>query len=398
MFAFRISCMHVCIMDIINREQIKKLATWDEGYCVSMFIPTVKHGNGTEQNHIRFKNVLREADKRLTERHMRPSDRTRFLSPAQEYLNEDEMWEHQSDGLAVFLAQGVFETWRVPLALEELVVDGKRFHIKPLLPLLSGDGRYYVLAVSLGRADLYVATRHTIGKASVENMPKGIEETLAFDLKAKQPQTHPRGRAPGKERAAGFHGHDVAHENARKEARRYCRDIDHAIREKIADDTAPLVIVAEDYLAAICRDALSYSHVVPESVDRNPHAAETDDATIHARTWDIVSTLFKTKREEAVRKYQTLGAEGTTSNKLSDIVKSAFDARVEILFVPLEEHQWGTYDRESDTLEVHKDEHPGDEDLIDLAASQTLAHGGSVFTGTKHEIPNGALAAAVLRY
>ena len=38
---------------------------------------------------------------------------------------------------------------RLPLAFETLVVVANRFHVKPLLPLFMGNGRFYVLAFSL---------------------------------------------------------------------------------------------------------------------------------------------------------------------------------------------------------------------------------------------------------
>jgi hypothetical protein len=42
------------------------------------------------------------------------------------------------------------------------VVVTDRFHIKPLLPLLSGDGRFYVLALSQSEVRLLQGTRYSV--------------------------------------------------------------------------------------------------------------------------------------------------------------------------------------------------------------------------------------------
>ena len=49
-------------------------------------------------------------------------------------------------------------------------------------------------------------------------------------------------------------------------------------------------------------------------------------------------------------------------------------------------------------LEEHDREEPGDEELLDLAVTQTLRHDGKVHGMKPEEIPGGHLLAAVYRY
>jgi hypothetical protein len=49
-------------------------------------------------------------------------------------------------------------------------------------------------------------------------------------------------------------------------------------------------------------------------------------------------------------------------------------------------------------LEEHDREKPGDEELLDLAAAQTLRHDGKVYSMKPEEIPGGHLLASVYRY
>ena len=57
---------------------------------------------------------------------------------------------------------------------------GDRFHLKPLLPLLTGDGRFYVLAVSQNAVRLLQGTRHSIHEIRPELMPKSFADATHF--------------------------------------------------------------------------------------------------------------------------------------------------------------------------------------------------------------------------
>jgi hypothetical protein len=49
-------------------------------------------------------------------------------------------------------------------------------------------------------------------------------------------------------------------------------------------------------------------------------------------------------------------------------------------------------------LEEHADEQPGDEELLDLAAMQTITHRGVVYGVKPEDVPGGQLLAAVYRF
>ena len=75
---------------------------------------------------------------------LRPPEARKLLEPAKKLIEDYDFWQQQSDGLAMFLAPELFRHYRLPLSFEELVVVTDRFHLKPLMPLLSDDGQYFV--------------------------------------------------------------------------------------------------------------------------------------------------------------------------------------------------------------------------------------------------------------
>ena len=69
-------------MEMLNRKELKDLAENPKGPCVSIFMPTHFKGPETQQNPIRLKNLLREAEQRLVELEIRPAEARELLAPA----------------------------------------------------------------------------------------------------------------------------------------------------------------------------------------------------------------------------------------------------------------------------------------------------------------------------
>src|SRR5215207_2909888 len=194
-------------MELLSRAELETLIEEPEGLCVSIFLPTHRAGAQIQQDPIRLKNLLREAEEQLLAKEFRAPEAEELLGPAWELLDDSVFRRHQSDGLAIFLSAGVFRYYRLPLNFEDLVVVADRYYLKPLLPLLAGDGQFYVLALSQNEIRLLRATRHSVSEVELEDVPQSLADTLRYDDQEKQLQFH-TGTAGGRGgRAAIFHGH-----------------------------------------------------------------------------------------------------------------------------------------------------------------------------------------------
>ena len=211
-------------MELLSRAELETLIEEPEGLCVSIFLPTHRAGAQTQQDPIRLKNLLREAEEQLLAKELRAPEAEELLRPARELLDDSVFWRHQSDGLAAFLSAGVFRYYRLPPNFEDLVIVADRFHLKPLLPLLTGDGEFYVLALSQNEVRLLRATRHSVSEVELEDVPESLADTLRYDDQEKQLQFH-TGTAGGRGgRAAIFHGHEP--DDPKDNILRYFRQID----------------------------------------------------------------------------------------------------------------------------------------------------------------------------
>jgi hypothetical protein len=72
--------------------------------------------------------------------------------------------------------------------------------------------------------------------------------------------------------------------------------------------------------------------------------------------------------------------------------------RVDTLFIDCSRPLWGRIDAASGTIELHDDPLPGDADLIEVAAGETLRHDGHVFPMDQPASQPEEAAEALLRY
>ncbi len=385
-------------MSILSDAELKTLAQEHEGPCISIFMPTHRGGAETQQSRIRLKNLLTRAEERLIAGGLRRPEAGELLDPVQELLENEVFWQHQSDGLAVFVSQDAFRHYQMPFDLEELLIVGQKFHLKPLLPLLSGDGSFYVLALSQNKVRLLQGTRDSVDEVGLEGIPASLAEALKYDDIEKQLQFRTQAHTPGGKggRSAIFHGHGAESDYAKTNILRYFQLVDDGLAKLLRDERSPLMLAGVDYLHPIYREANNYPHLLDEGIEGNPE--DLSAKQLHRRAWAIVHPIFQAAQREALAKYEELEGTGLTSKDVEEIVAAAHHGRVEMLFVALRRQQFGFFDPDTDSVREGEQKEPGSEDLLGFAAIQTFLNGGAVYAVEPEGVPGGALLAAVFRY
>ena len=380
-------------MNVLTRNNLKLLMEIHRGPCVSVFMPMHRSGPETQQDLIRFKNLIREAEERLITRGIPAPEARELLESAQKLFQGDLFHQHQSDGLAMFLSPEVFRTYMLPFVFKELVIVTDRFHIRPLLPLLSGDGRYYILALSQNKVRLLQGTHYSVNEVSLADAPKNLAETLREDDSSKELQMH-SGISGGEGKLSSVtHGHEV---DSKENIKRYFRRIDKGLHELVRDERVPLVLAGVDYLHPIYKEVNTYPHLIEDGIGGNPEGLSAKE--LHAQAWTVVRPYFQKAQQEAVDQYKQFINSGRTSNRVRKIILEASHGRIELLFVVPDFQQWGTFDPSTDELHLHKKEKTGDEDLLEFAAIQTLLNGGTVYVVEPGTMPDTGSLAAVFRY
>jgi hypothetical protein len=300
----------------------------------------------------------------------------------------------------MFLSADTAHQYSLPMRLKKKLVIGDRFHVKPLLPLFSGDGTFFLLALSQNEVRLLQGTRGAIAQVEIENAP-GIQSGI---LKDEDPQKHldwymPSSApgAPGRQ-AAIFHGVGGGKDSDRATLLEYLRQVDRGLRTILKDEQAPLILAGVDYLRALYREVSSYPHLFEIGISGNPEQLSADE--LHAEAWRILQPYFQQTRKAAKKRYRQLSEQGSqlASDQLDRILPAALNGQVELLFVAVGAQQWGEFDPVSLRVVQKEVYQPGSEDLLDRAAVLTLLNGGAVFAVRPDQVPSRNMAAAVFRY
>lgn len=389
-------------MNLLSVDEIKLLLEQAQAACVSIYMPTVRLGAETQQNPIRFKNVIKLAEAKLQDYdpEQRHTDVVDFLKPAHE-LDQEDFWQHQDEGLALFMTEGFWRYYRLPLPFEELVVVGDRFHLKPLMPLLTGDGKFYILTLSQQQLQVFEGSRYSINEIEVEGLPKNLDEALHYDETAKDGQfrigTSPGNTGNGPQRAGSFHGQGSPdRDDHKRDILQFFHQVDQALHQFLGEQKTPLVLVGVDYLLPLYQEANTYPGLLEEGITESPKVSKPDE--LHQSAWAIVEPHYAQAQQAAVEHYQALAVTERATSTLQDVIPAAYYGRVEQLFVAVGEQRWGRFNFETNELDLHADEEPGDEDLLNAAAIQTLLNGGTVYAVAPEEVPDNGLLAAVFRY
>jgi hypothetical protein len=364
-------------MDTVTMQDLKFLSTCDSRNCVSLFMPAHRARPQTEQDPIRLKNLLRLAEERLAERGLSKKDIEPIMEAPRRLLNDFSFWERQGDGLAVFFSKEIMRTFRLPLVFSELVVVAENFHIKPLLPLLVDDGRFFLLSLSQKEVRLFEGSRHEIEEVNFPDGLSTLEDLFGEAVFTKDTQARSATRStPARGGYGVFHGHDPQ-EDEKKHLLSWMHVVDEEIAGKINESNSPLVVACVDYLFPLYQEANTYHKLAAGNLPGNPEDMSVPQ--LHKSAWDLVHTNFKKERLEAAARYADLSATGKSTDEIDEAVLAAIHGRVDTLFVEVGSEIWGSYDEEQMKVIIHQRRETCDTDLTNLAAIHTLLSGGSVF-------------------
>ncbi|HLG62874.1 MAG TPA: hypothetical protein VKY19_13115 [Ktedonosporobacter sp.] len=394
-------------MNILDKSELKTLMGKQNGPCVSIYIPA-HHQAGVEmtQARIRYKNLLRETQNRLVAQGMDALRAEKFMQPLEALYENISFWQHPADGVAVLCSTDDFHYYSFPISFHEQVVIDSEYYLKPLLPLLA-DGRFYILALSQNDIRLLECTHYTINTVELpESVPESLAEALRFDEFDNELEFHSGGSdtlvGKGGRRAVIFHGQGVGPDTAKDNILRYFQQIDRGLHELLHDEKVPLILAGVEYLLPIYHEANTYPYLVKEGIAGNPD--RTRASALREAAWPIAEPYIMKARQEALDYYRDHVDTDRTASNLTEIVPAAFYGRVFILFAAIDQEQWGTFDPQSYTIDLHETRQSGDNDLLYAAMLQTLLHNGTVYPIEQEKMPNAgaglapALLAAIYRY
>jgi Bacterial archaeo-eukaryotic release factor family 7 len=382
-------------MNTISRDDLRQLATMDGEYVVSIYMPA-RVGADSRQNPVRFNNLLRAAGQKMLDRKIGEPAVQKMTVSARTLLNQPDLWQELTRGLAVFVSRDSVRAWPLPFACEEKCVVGAHVYLLPLLSWGTNDAPYFVLAVSRNAVRLLEGTRARIQQVALPGLPANLSDALNYDVRQGTVQMHSgTPRLSGKEGAV-FHGQGGEVDVAKQELTSFFREIDRAVSDYLQLRSEPLIFAGVDYLFPIYQSVNSYPNLASTPITGNPDSLIASE--LRVRAWPLVEAFVRGRNWADAEKYWNSVAHGRTSNRMDEVLAAAHAGAVEMLFIARSARQLGTFAPDSGKVQYHDTPQPNSEDLVNLAATFVLRTGGAVETVLSGNVPGGGPMAAVMRY
>lgn len=379
-------------MDSLTQDDLEMLIAERTGPCISIFMTTHPSGREGENDPLRLTQLVDRAEARLVEEGMRSVPARELVKPLRDLVEDERFWRDRSHGLAVFLSGDLFRRYRLPVTLPTSVVVGPRLVTRPLLPLLTQDLRFLLLALSLNRVRLFEGNRYRVIQREVPGMPTDMEETLNITSADQgRKQFHMAGRD-----STIFHGHGGKPDVRKDDILSFFRLVDAALQPILRDEKLPLLMAGVGYLLPIYREVNSYAGLAEQQLESN--CDYLSDAELHQRAWPIVEEMLAAQRKREIDSLYGVTARERCATDIRAILPAAAEGRVELLLVDNNGQCTGSFEPSTGAISVRPNGDAKGDDLLDIAARETLLHRGRVFSVNRDEIPEETPIAAVLRY
>lgn len=382
----------------LSEEEMKRLLQTADGPCVSIYMSAPELGREKRKHPIKLKNLVHRAEEKLLQGDLRPASVKNLLKPIQDLVTDNDFWRGQSPGIAVFLNSQWFRPLSLPFECEEIVAVSDRFHLKPILPLLTEDREFCVLALSQNQVKCFQCTPYDIQEIELPNVPSSLDEALKYDDAEKQLQFHTQtsGMTGNNQRAAMFHGHGIGVDDSKDNILRFFRAVEKGLQSQPILKQRPLILAGVEYLHSIYRSVNTYPHLLENGVAGN--IEKMSPGQLLEKSREVADSHFKKKRDGEFSRYHDLGGTDLASSDLKQIVPAAHEGRIDTLFVEAGSEQWGVFDAEVRSVALETGPRLGAYDLTDYAAVHTYLKGGRVYVVRTRETPGISQCAAILRY
>lgn len=372
--------------DYPNLQALKNLANSDDTPSVSLYMPTARGEPESRQNRIRFGNLLREAEAELARSDVADDQRSAILRHLEDRAADDGSWRTKLDGLALFATPTGLEEHLLPYEAPERISVGPPFVVSPLLPLPGEDETFFVVALSLNDARLFEARGRWIREIELTELKSRLELGRPRSTSEQSLQFHTGtpggGEAP---RPAVFHAQGGIKDAHEEHARRRLRTMAEVIGPNLDDRKAPILVASVDHLRPIFREVAGWSNLLDDGPNGNPE--DLSAAQLLRLCFPYARDHFLGTAAHFREALSERIAAERGSRQLAEIVRAAYDGRIETLYLPRDRQRWGTFDPARRELHLHDEPGTDDDDLYNLAAVWTLRHGGKAYGALPAELP-----------
>lgn len=362
-------------------------STSEERVRISVFLPVHALPSEAQQDPIRLRNLLRDADALLATSHPDVDART-MLAGAREIAEHRTPWFESDGTLILLIEEGSTRSIHVDVTVDEEVVVSDRFALRPLLMSAGRDSRFHILALDLHRFELFDGTRGTLRRMALpDSAPSTIETALGDQLTDRFTTFGSYGKGSGS--TPMFHGQGSRKDETDTDAVRFFRSVDRWVSEHVSEPLGiPLILATlPEHRSEFMRVARNRM-LLEESIETDPWALGSDELADRA-----IGLLDDDRHAAVMEELEGFGdfrSRGSASSDPAEIARAAVEGRVSRLLIDPSARLNARFDTQTGALEEDADA----PDVFDAIGIEVLAKGGDVeFTRQSTiEEPSGVVA------
>jgi len=358
--------------------------------CLTITMNTHRMNNEAEQDPVRFKNLLKNARKKLQSKDFSEQQIDQFLEDLENLKNQPRFWQEQDDGLILFVTDDLFHYVKLPFNVDSKVYLDDHFYILPLIRLDQQDQDYFVLALSKNNVRLLKANRKTIEEIELENLPSSYDEFTELDVF----ETSLSKGNTGANGSAGFHGKGDASDSKQRLGELFIKQVETVVTEYMRKQNAPLLLAG---VSDITSHYLKFNHFhtvwEKDTLLGNPDHMSKEE--IHRKSSVVSKKKIMNEIYDIADDSTNLINTGRFIYDVGELVKAAKYGQVETLFIQVSGFEFGTFDDKNDQVQKSGD---ADTEIYNLAATKCLQNSGTVYLLDRDHMPQKTEISAVLRY
>jgi hypothetical protein len=307
---------------MIKKETLSQLRSHGSPNSVSIYIPTDLTGD-YQANRIRWKNACNEA---LSSLEAKGVEKTSFLKPAMDLIDNMDFWAHQSAGLAGFYAENHHSHHHLLHKIDSLTIVDDTFHLSHLLQDIINEDRIFVLAMSQQEVRFFEAVNSGIYPVKIADVvPPNMEVALNLDIDGNSLQSHSAGGG------LQYHGNDSGQDKENIRLQQYFRTVDEGLLKFIHDEKVPLVLAAVEEYYPVYEEITAYKYFSPHMITGNPE--NLSPAEIRKQLDPVFKEFHEQRVNTFVDDYNSKSQQNMTIDGISQISEYAKNKNIDSMLV-----------------------------------------------------------------
>ncbi|QDU87470.1 hypothetical protein Pla175_08320 [Pirellulimonas nuda] len=385
-------------MPSASSERLTSLLIDQQPPCVSIYQPTHRRHPENQQDPIRYRNLLERVESSL-ESHPDSKQAAGVLEKFRALVDDQEFWNHRTEGLAVLGSPTVFEVFDLQRSVDQLAVVADSFHVKPLLREAQSADRFQVLCLSRQEAKLYQGNRYALDPVEVTAFPTTLTGALGHELTEPHQTVASYGKGPARGAADGamHHGHGGKKDEEEIDTKRFFRVIEQGVLDHYSRPSGlPLMLVALAEHQGEFREASHNPMLMDEGLAINPDALDVEE--LRQRAWEAIEPNYHARLEGLVDDFNLARSQQRGSDDLVEAAREAVAGRVGTLLVEADRTIPGRIDAATGKIEPAALSEPDVDDVLDDLAEVVLRMKGDVIVVPAERMPGPTGVAASYRY